>query len=71
MFVCTIDPGYTVSVVGAATVLIRKGTVEFRVDDAASLLSQADQALYQSKTSGRNRTTHYSKLAVPKTAVEP
>jgi diguanylate cyclase (GGDEF)-like protein/PAS domain S-box-containing protein len=56
--------------VGAATLMFRQGTVEFRVDDAASLLSQADQALYQSKTSGRNRTTHYSKLAVPKTSVE-
>lgn len=52
----------TVSV-GAATLTFRKGTVEFRVNDAATLLSQADQALYHSKQSGRNQTQHFTKLA--------
>ncbi|TFH31644.1 MAG: sensor domain-containing diguanylate cyclase, partial [Anaerolineales bacterium] len=48
--------------IGAATMVFRKGTVEFRVDDAATLLSQADKALYQSKEAGRNCTTHFSRL---------
>jgi diguanylate cyclase (GGDEF)-like protein/PAS domain S-box-containing protein len=51
----------TVSV-GVSTMMFRKGTVEFRVDDAATLLSQADQALYHSKQAGRNQTSHFSKL---------
>jgi len=61
----------TISVsVGAATMLFRKGTVEFRVDDAESLLSQADKALYHSKQAGRNCTTHFSKIPRPAPAQE-
>lgn len=62
-FAWRVEP-ITVSV-GASTMMFRKGTVEFRVDDAASLLSQADQALYHSKQNGRNQTTHYSKISLP------
>jgi diguanylate cyclase (GGDEF)-like protein len=54
--------------VGASTMMFRKGTVEFRVDDASTLLSQADQALYHSKQNGRNQTTHFSKLPLPRKA---
>jgi diguanylate cyclase (GGDEF)-like protein len=59
----------TVSV-GASTLMFRKGTVEFRVDDAATLLSQADQALYHSKSAGRNQTTHYSKIPIAEKTVD-
>jgi diguanylate cyclase (GGDEF)-like protein/PAS domain S-box-containing protein len=51
----------TVSI-GVSTLLFREGTVEFRMDDAATILSQADQALYHSKQIGRNRTTHYANI---------
>jgi diguanylate cyclase (GGDEF)-like protein/PAS domain S-box-containing protein len=54
----------TVSV-GASTLLFRKGTVEFRVDDAATILSHADKALYHSKQAGRNQTTHYASIQTP------
>jgi diguanylate cyclase (GGDEF)-like protein/PAS domain S-box-containing protein len=56
----------TVSV-GASTLMFRRGTVEFRIDDASSLLSQADKALYHSKQNGRNQATHYSKIVLPPT----
>ena len=54
----------TVSV-GASTLMFRRGTVEFRADDASTLLSQADQALYFSKKNGRNQTTHFAKISLP------
>ncbi len=53
----------TVSI-GASTRMFRKGTVEFRVDEAASLLAQADKALYFSKQHGRNQTNHYGLLPI-------
>lgn len=57
-----VEDNLTISL-GAATLEFPERSSENESDDQTRLFSEADQALYYSKSNGRDRATHYSEIS--------